>query len=71
MHRGRTLDGLPRPAFPTAMDDTPRLTAAAPSRTETTRDARLEREAAALRENLRRRKQQARERAGPPKPEST
>lgn len=37
-------------------------------RAETPRDARLEREAAALRENLRRRKQQARARAEPSGP---
>ena len=37
---------------------------------EAMRDARLEREAAALRENLRRRKEQARARAEPIKPES-
>ncbi len=45
----------------------PPTTAPAP-RAEAPRDARLEREAAALRENLRRRKQQARARAEPSVP---
>lgn len=49
------------------MTETPEPTAA-PTRTDSKQDARLEREAAALRENLRRRKQQARARAEPPKP---
>lgn len=52
------------------MTDTPQPTAA-PPRPESKQDARLEREAAALRENLRRRKQQARARAEPPKAKST
>jgi hypothetical protein len=50
------------------MADAPQKPAATP-RTEATREARLEREAAALRENLRRRKEQARTRAAPAKPE--
>jgi len=49
------------------MADTPPKPATTP-RTEAAGDARLEREAAALRENLRRRKEQARARAQPPKP---
>lgn len=52
------------------MTETPQPTAT-PPHTESKQDARLEREAAALRENLRRRKQQARARSEPPKPEST
>ena len=52
------------------MTDTPKP-AAAPTRPESKQDARLEREAAALRENLRRRKQQTRARAEPPEPDST
>jgi len=39
-------------------------------RADTAQQARLEREAAALRENLRRRKEQARARAEPAKPPS-
>ena len=46
----------------------PKPTAAPASRADTPREARLEREAAALRENLRRRKQQARARAEPSAP---
>ncbi len=49
------------------MTESSPTTAPAP-RAETARDARLEREAAALRENLRRRKQQARARAEPNAP---
>lgn len=49
------------------MTESSPTTAPAP-RAETARDARLEREAAALRENLRRRKQQARARAEPSAP---
>ncbi len=46
----------------------PQPTAAPAPRAETPRDARLDREAAALRDNLRRRKQQARARAEPSAP---
>jgi hypothetical protein len=49
------------------MTDTPLKPATTP-RADAAREARLEREAAALRENLRRRKQQVRARAEPPKP---
>ncbi len=44
---------------------------ATPPRPESKQDARLKREADALRENLRRRKQQSRARAEPPDPKST
>ncbi len=47
----------------------PQPTAAPALRAETPREARLEREAAALRENLRRRKQQARARTEPNAPD--
>ena len=47
----------------------PQPTAAPAPRAETPREVRLEREAAALRENLRRRKQQARARTGPNAPD--
>ena len=49
------------------MADMPPKPAITP-RTEASRDARLEREAADLRENLRRRKEQARMRNAPAKP---
>ena len=52
------------------MTDTPQPTPT-PPRTESKQDARLKREADALRENLRRRKQQSRARAEPIKPGST
>ncbi len=51
------------------MTETPKPPAA-PAHPESKQDARLEREAAALRENLLRRKQQARARAEQAKPES-
>jgi len=52
-----------------AMNDAPPKPATTP-RADTAQQARLEREAAALRENLRRRKDQARARTEPAKPPS-
>jgi len=51
------------------MNDAPAKPATTPP-ADTAQQARLEREAAALRENLRRRKEQARARAEPAKPPS-
>lgn len=66
----QTLDlGLRQPS-PAAMSKPPPKPATTP-RTEAIRDARLDREAAALRENLRRRKEQARARAKTTKQETS
>ena len=63
------LDAAPGQAFSDAMTKTFRPKPATTPQSESARDARLEREAAALRENLRRRKEQVRARVEPTKPE--